>query len=202
MQLSFPDNTPVKGVRVLLHACCAPCSSSVVECMLQNGMCPTVYFCNPNIYPEEEYIIRKDELKRFLQDKNVPYVEDEYDPEAWSLRTKGLEEEPERGKRCMQCFLLRMEHTARYASAHGFTWFTTTLSSSRWKDIKQIFTAGKLAAQEYPNLQFWEQNWRKGGLQQRRAELLRENKFYNQLYCGCEFSRKAMRQRQKDMTNE
>lgn len=202
MELFLPDNTPVEGTKVLLHACCAPCSSSVVECMLQNKMLPVVYFCNPNIYPKEEYVVRKEELKRFLQIQNIPYVEDEYDHDAWLERIHGLEREPERGGRCMQCFLMRMERTAQYAARNGFRWFTTTLSSSRWKDMSQIAQAGKKSAMIYPELQFWEQNWRKGGLQQRRAELLRENNFYNQLYCGCEFSMEWMKQKQQTQINK
>lgn len=156
--------------------------------MLQNDMKPTVYFCNPNIYPLEEYAIRKEELKRFLAQQDVPYMEDEYDHECWKKSVEGLENEPERGHRCMKCFELRMKRTAAYAAQNGFRWFTTTLSSSRWKSHEQIVAAGEKAAELYADVVFWTQNWRKGGLQQRRAELLRENQFYNQLYCGCEYS--------------
>ena len=192
MKLVLPDGADVCGARVLLHACCAPCSSSVVECMLQNGMQPAVYFCNPNIFPLEEYEIRKEELKRFLSESHVPYFEDKYDHAAWLECVNGLEDEPERGARCQKCFYLRMKRTAAYASRNGFKFFTTTLSSSRWKSHDQIVEAGNMAAALYPGVIFWTQNWRKGGLQQRRAELLREKNFYNQLYCGCEFSLKAM----------
>ena len=100
----------------------------------------------------------------------------------------GLEDEPERGGRCLKCFTLRLTETARYASEHGFSVFTTTLASSRWKSLDQINEAGKRAAALYPGTIFWEQNWRKGGLQDRR------NQLYNQLYCGCEFSRKRLEQ--------
>ena len=94
------------------------------------------------------------------------------------------------------CFQYRLHHAACYAQAHGFKWLTTTLASSRWKNIRQIDTAGMVAVSDCPDVEWWSQNWRKGGLQLRRSELLRLNEFYNQLYCGCEFSlaaSKAMR---------
>ena len=109
-------------------------------------------------------------------------------------KRQGLENEPERGSRCLKCFTLRLTETARYASEHGFSVFTTTLASSRWKSLDQINEAGKRAAALYPGTIFWEQNWRKGGLQDRRNQLLKEYDFYNQLYCGCEFSRKRLEQ--------
>ncbi len=197
MLLALPDGSQVSGTEVLLHACCAPCSSSVIECMLQNGMRPTVFFCNPNIYPFKEYEIRKEELKRFLREGNVPYFDEEYNHEEWLAKVHGYESEPERGKRCEKCFLFRMLRTAEYAAKHNFRWFTTTLSSSRWKDYNQIVEAGRSAAAVYSGVSFWEQNWRKGGLQQRRAELLREKQFYNQLYCGCEYSLDSAIKKQK-----
>lgn len=106
----------------------------------------------------------------------------------WLSVIKGLEGEPERGSRCSVCFQFRLSHAAKYAQEHGFHLLTTTLASSRWKNIKQIDTAGHLAVEAYPDVEWWDMNWRKGGLQNRRGELLRINEFYNQLYCGCEFS--------------
>ena len=106
VKLSLPDGSKAEGHDVLLHACCAPCSSAIVECMLRNGMKPTVYFSNSNIYPLQEFEIRKHELMRFLEAQGVPYVEDEYDHEEWLATIKGLELEPERGSRCSMCFLI------------------------------------------------------------------------------------------------
>ena len=188
VKLSLPDGSKAEGHDVLLHACCAPCSSAIVECMLRNGMKPTVYFSNSNIYPLQEFEIRKHELIRFLEAQGVPYVEDEYDHEEWLATIKGLENEPERGSRCSMCFRYRLTHAARYAQEHGFHLLTTTLASSRWKNIQQIDAAGHLAVEGCPDVEWWDMNWRKGGLQNRRGELLRQNEFYNQLYCGCEFS--------------
>ena len=108
----------------------------------------------------------------------------------------GMEDEPERGGRCLQCFTLRLSETARYAAEHGFTLFTTTLASSRWKSLDQINLAGRRAAALYPGTIFWEQNWRKGGLQDRRNQLLKEHDFYNQQYCGCEFSMRRLEEKE------
>ena len=120
VKLTLPDGSKAEGKSVLLHACCAPCSSAIVECMLRNGMKPTVYFSNSNIYPQQEFDIRKHELMRFLEAQQVPYVEDEYDHEEWLATIRGLEKEPERGSRCSVCFQYRLTHAARYAQEHGF----------------------------------------------------------------------------------
>lgn len=174
--------------KVLLHSCCAPCSSAIIECLLANEIRPTIYFFNPNIFPREEYEHRKTEAVRYVEALGLEFVDADYDHEQWLCQMKGLENEPERGRRCLQCFTSRLSETARYASIHGFSLFTTTLASSRWKSLDQINAAGRLAASHYPGVTFWEQNWRKGGLQERRNELLRTYDFYNQQYCGCEFS--------------
>ena len=197
VKLTLPDGSKAEGHDVLLHACCAPCSSAIVECMLRNGMKPTVFFSNSNIYPLAEYEIRKQEIIRFLKDQGVPYVEDEYDHEEWRTTIKGLEQEPERGSRCSVCFQFRLHRAAQYAQAHGFSLLTTTLASSRWKNIKQIDTAGHIAVADCPDVEWWDMNWRKGGLQNRRGELLRINQFYNQLYCGCEFSLASSQQKKQ-----
>lgn len=181
--------TPPHGERkVLLHSCCAPCSSAIIECLLANDIRPTVYYYNPNIYPEAEYEARKREAIRFVTEQGLDFVDADYNYSRWRSQVEGLEQEPERGRRCLRCFTIRLTETAHYASTHGFTLFTTTLASSRWKSLDQINEAGRLAASRYPGTTFWEQNWRKGGLQERRNQLLRKYAFYNQRYCGCEFS--------------
>lgn len=173
---------------VLLHACCAPCSSAIVEWMLQNGIRPTIFYYNPNIYPREEYEIRKNESKRHAESLSLRWLDGDYDHEAWLAQIRGLEQEPERGNRCLQCFRLRLNATALQAKALGITHFTTTLASSRWKSLDQITQAGLSAQAAVPSTLFWAQNWRKGGLQDRRNQLLKDYSFYNQQYCGCEFS--------------
>lgn len=175
--------------RILLHCCCAPCSSAILEWMMARDIKPTLFYCNPNIYPLEEYQIRKNEITRYAEKLGIVIIDDDYDHEAWLCHVKGLEQEPERGGRCLQCFRLRLLRTAQKAVELGFPEFTTTLASSRWKSLDQINAAGQWASEQVGGaVTFNEKNWRKGGLQQRRNELLKENGFYNQLYCGCEFS--------------
>ena len=303
---------------VLLHTCCAPCSSAIIEALLRNGITPVIYYCNPNIYPQEEYEIRKNECTRYAESLGLEIVDADYDHDNWLAQMKGLEHEPERGGRCLKCFKLRLLRTAEYARQRGIKVITTTLASSRWKSLDQIneagewacrqltsiydsrlgvevftagrvseapgrfsavssasarcsenieaaaapdpnesewsacptgavgdsrlgvevFTAGRVseaagrysavssasarcsenieaAAAPDPNesewsacptgavgdsrlgvdmvppgnaVTWWNINWRKGGLQERRLEIIRQYGFYNQLYCGCEFS--------------
>jgi hypothetical protein len=179
------ETTPKK---VLLHACCAPCSAAIIEWMQREGVELTLFFYNPNIYPQEEYEIRKNELKRFADSKGIPYVEGDYDHAKWRGAVKGLECEPERGARCLECFKLRLAASALCARELGLTHITTTLAGSRWKRQDQIEQAARFAEEQVPGITYWNRNWRKGGLQERRSVLLKEYGFYNQQYCGCEFS--------------
>ena len=178
----------------LLHTCCAPCSSAIIEAMLQSGIKPVIYYCNPNIYPQQEYEIRKNECTRYAQALGLEIVDADYDHENWLAAVKGFESEPERGGRCLKCFKLRLLRTAEYARSRGIKAITTTLASSRWKSLDQINEAGTWACAEINKIPaeteviWWDQNWRKGGLQERRLQILKEFDFYNQLYCGCEFS--------------
>ena len=185
---------PMGEKTVLLHTCCAPCSSAIIEAMLANGITPVIYYCNPNIYPREEYEIRKDECTRYAQALGLEIVDADYDHENWLEAVRGLETEPERGGRCLKCFKLRLLRTAEYAASRGIKVITTTLASSRWKSLDQINEAGQWACARQNtippanNVHWWDQNWRKGGLQERRLQIIKEYDFYNQLYCGCEFS--------------
>lgn len=228
---------PMGETTVLLHTCCAPCSSAIIEAMMQNGITPVIYYCNPNIYPREEYEIRKNECTRYAQALGLEIIDADYDHENWLDAVNGLEGEPERGGRCLKCFKLRLLRTAQYARESGIKVITTTLASSRWKSLDQINEAGLWACQTvssgkpraFPdkgtesgrlseNVQdipdkeqesvclsgkrqentdadmiqseviWWDRNWRKGGLQERRLQIIKEYDFYNQLYCGCEFS--------------
>lgn len=162
--------------------------------MLNNDVKPTIFYSNPNIYPEKEYLIRKDEITRYAHHLGLTIIDDDYDHAVWLEYVRGLENEPERGARCLQCFKLRLHRTARKCAELGFDEFTTTLASSRWKSLTQIQEAGKWAAEQVaPSaVHFDDRNWRKGGLQERRNQLLKENGFYNQLYCGCEFSMRVL----------
>ena len=173
---------------ILLHCCCAPCSASILEWMLNNNISPTLFFYNPNIFPAEEYIKRKEELIRYAKSLGLDFIDGDYNHDIWLKKVEGLENEPERGLRCARCFRMRMEATAVLASEKGFSLFTTTLTGSRWKSFEQIVEAGNYAASLTGNIQFWDKDWKKGGLTERRKILLEENNFYNQQYCGCEFS--------------
>jgi len=173
---------------VLLHACCAPCSSAIVEWLLNHQVRPTIFYYNPNIFPRQEYDIRKEESKRHAESLGVTWIDGDYDHDGWLNGICGLEDEPERGRRCEQCFTLRLMVTAQKARALGIRYFATTLASSRWKSLEQIERAGRRAQESVEDTVFWAQNWRKGGLQERRNQLLREYDFYNQQYCGCELS--------------
>ena len=159
---------------------------------MQNGITPVIYYCNPNIYPQEEYEIRKNECTRYAQALGLEIVDADYDHENWLQQMAGLENEPERGGRCLKCFKLRLLRTAEYARTRGIKVITTTLASSRWKSLDQINEAGlwacsQIATSEH-EVTWWDRNWRKDGLQERRLQIIKEYTFYNQLYCGCEFS--------------
>lgn len=175
---------------MLLHSCCAPCSAAILEWMVANGYTPVILFFNPNIWPKEEYLRRKNEIVRYADEVGVEIVDLDDGWESahgqWRVVLEHLADEPERGKRCLECFKYRLAVVAEYASENGFDTFTTTLASSRWKSLDQIFEAGRYAESLYPNLTFWNKNWRKGGLYERRNQLAKQ--FYNQNYCGCEFS--------------
>ena len=167
-------NVPMGQTEVLLHTCCAPCSSAIIECLLNNGIRPVIYYCNPNIYPLEEYLVRKEECTRYAKALGLDIIDDDYDHEAWLEAVKGMESEPERGGRCLRCFKLRLLRTAEYARDNGFKVITTTLASSRRKSLEQINEAGEWACAQVPDVIWWDRNWRKGGLQERRLQIIKE----------------------------
>lgn len=183
MKLTAPEG------KVLLHACCAPCCSAILEVMVLNDIRPLVFFSNSNITPREEYELRKTELKRYCELLGVEYVDDDYNHEQWLAEVaQGREDAPERGSRCLECFRFRLQRAADYAAANGYSVLTTSLASSRWKSIEQVDAAGRDACAR-SSIVWWNMNWRKGGLQPRRNELIKELGFYNQTFCGCEFSK-------------
>lgn len=193
MVLQVPGGSEKK---ILLHSCCAPCSGAIVECMVGNGLKPVIFFSNSNICSRQEYDKRLAEVVRYAAKFGLEVVDDEYDHSAWLSAVRGLEKEPERGVRCLQCFRFRLMRAAGYAARNGFGVLTTSLASSRWKDLEQVGQAGEEACREAGGLPggqellWWNQNWRKGGLQPRRSEIIAEEGFYNQTFCGCEFCEK------------
>ena len=179
---------PGGNKKVLLHSCCAPCSGEVMEAMSASGIDYTIFFYNPNIHPREEYELRKSENIRFAEKEGVPFIDADYDTDNWFARAKGLEWEPEKGKRCTMCFDMRFERTALFAHEHDFPVITSCLGISRWKDMDQINGCGERAAAKYPGIAYWTFNWRKGGGAQRMLEISKREQFYQQEYCGCIYS--------------
>ena len=183
-KLEMPGNEK----KLLLHSCCAPCAGEIMEAVAASDIQTTVYFYNPNIHPKEEYEIRKDENKRFCDKLGFDFVDADYDKENWFERIKGLENEPERGKRCTQCFDMRFERSALYAHENDFKVYATTLGISRWKNMEQINDSGSRAAQRYEDVHYWDFNWRKKGGASRMIEISKREEFYQQEYCGCIYS--------------
>jgi epoxyqueuosine reductase len=183
---------PPGATKLLLHSCCAPCSGEVMEALLFSAIEFEIFFYNPNIHPRQEYEIRKKENVDFAAKHRIPIIDADYDKDNWFTRVKGLEWEPERGKRCTLCFDMRFERTALYAHEHGFPVISSSLGISRWKDMDQINASGLQAASRYPDLIYWTYNWRKGGGAERMYEIAKRETFYKQEYCGCVYSLRDM----------
>ena len=179
---------PKENSNLLLHSCCAPCAGEIMEALAASNIKTTVYFYNPNIHPIEEYEIRKNENNRFCDKLGFECIDGDYDKDNWFERIKGLEDEPERGKRCTQCFDMRFERSALFAQENGFGVYATTLGISRWKDMEQINSSGLLAAKRYEDVSYWDFNLRKQGGSSRMVEISKREEFYQQEYCGCVYS--------------
>ena len=152
---------PGGASEILLHTCCAPCSTAIIERLIEHGIRPQIFFYNPNIFPKEEYERRKNECVRYIQMLGLDFIDADYAHEKWLKEVRGLEKEPERGARCLACFKERLMVAALYAHQHGYRVLATTLASSRWKDLEQIEEAGAYTASLFPGLTFWAHNWRK-----------------------------------------
>lgn len=177
--------------RLLLHSCCAPCSSHVLE-YLSAFFDITVFFYNPNIHPAEEYrkrvIEQKEFIERFPEAKGVTFAEGDYDPERFFELSKGLEDEPEKGKRCNICFAMRLEEAARYGGENGFDYFTTTLSISPHKNASLLNSLGERIGREN-GIEYLYADFKKKNGYKRSSELSAEYGLYRQDYCGCVFSK-------------
>lgn len=175
---------------LLLHACCAPCSSYCLE-YLSNYFSITVYYYNPNIYPEREYSHRSAEVKRLISEMNlknkVSFIEGEFNPQEFYTCVKGLEKEKEGGERCFKCYRLRLESTAKLAKELGFDYFTTTLSISPLKKAYKINEIGEEIGEIY-NVRHLPSDFKKKEGYKRSIELSKEHDLYRQNYCGCVFS--------------
>jgi len=183
-----------KKPKLLLHSCCAPCSSYVLE-YLSKYFEITILYYNPNIYPFEEYQRRKDELIRFVEvcSYSIPIIEKPYLPEEYHQAVLGLEELGEKSKRCFCCYELRMKEAAKYAKEHHFDYFTTTLSISPHKNATKINEIGEKLEKEF-GVSYLYADFKKKNGYKRSLELSKEYHLYRQDYCGCVYS---MRKRQE-----
>ena len=183
---------------LLLHICCAPCSTHVVE-TLKEAYVLTGYFYNPNIHPAREYLKREEEMKQYAGKIGLELICAEYDDARWFSMTKGMEYIPEGGRRCFLCYRMRLERTDRYAKDHGYRILATTLSISPHKNAAKINEIGSEVADNY-GLQFYTADFKKRGGFERSVRMSEEAGLYRQSYCGCIFSQRdaAQRQRKKE----
>lgn len=178
-----------KGTRLLLHSCCAPCSSACLE-RLKDSFEITVLYYNPNIDEETEYKKRKAEQIRFLKETGwAEFLDCDYEAEKFLQMAKGLETEPERGKRCYACYALRLEKTAELAKANGFDYFATTLTLSPHKNAEWLNEIGEKAGDRYAVKYLYTDFKKKGGYY-RSIELSAQYGLYRQDFCGCRFSKR------------
>ena len=184
-KLSLANKRP----SLLLHACCAPCSSYVLEYLTQYFDI-TVFYYNPNISPENEYLHRVSEIKRLISEMcpSVNFIEGRYEPEKFYEMAKGLENEPERGARCLKCYRMRLEESAAVAKENKFDYFTTTLSISPQKDSIVLNSIGKEISEKY-DIPYLFSDFKKKGGYKRSIELSAQFHLYRQNFCGCIFSK-------------
>ncbi|MDF3001921.1 MAG: epoxyqueuosine reductase QueH [Bacillota bacterium] len=181
--------------KLLLHSCCGPCSTAVVE-RLTGRFDITIFFYNPNINDQEEYEKRRGAQLDFIEKYNdridardrIAYLEGPFEPELFEQAVKGMEEEPEGGRRCTSCFQLRLEKTAETAKMSGFDTFSTTLSVSPHKNFELIHKLGMQLGMRY-GLSFLGEDFKKQGGYQRSIELSKEYGLYRQRFCGCSYAK-------------
>ena len=184
---------------LLLHSCCAPCSSYCIE-YLSQFFAITVFYYNPNIYPDEEYFHRVKEQQRFISEfptkHPVSFIEGDFEKDRfYSEVAKGLEKEPERGARCTKCFELRLGETAKRAAAEGMDYFATTLTISPMKDVELLNSIGAAMGERY-GVEYLATEFRKKNGYLRSTQISKEYDMYRQDYCGCVYS-KVEREAQK-----
>ena len=171
---------------LLLHACCAVCMAYPIQKLTENGYDVTVFFFNPNISPVEEYERRRDELIKYCKKMGYKYIIGDCNHSDWLEYIKGFENEPEKGKRCNLCFKFRLEQTVKKAIELGIKNYTTTLTVSPHKVSREIFNAAD-SLSDY-GINFIREDFKKQNGFLKTMQLARENEFYRQQYCGCEFS--------------
>ena len=170
--------------KTLILSCCAPCSAGVVEFFAKTKKPACVFFYNPNIATKQEHDLRAAENKRLCDFFGLPFVCLPYEPQVWLEQTKDFLNLPERSTRCSLCFTLRLKKAAEYAKANNFDVFTSVLGISRYKNLEQVNSCAEAVSKECA-LPYDFTNWRKGGLEIRRAQIIKELNLYSQKYCGC-----------------
>lgn len=184
--------------KLMLHSCCGPCSTSVLE-RLNEDYNITVFYYNPNIYPDSEYIRRKEEQKKFIENvykDKIQFIEGDYNKDHFYNVIKGLEEEKEGGARCFECYRFRMLMTGKLAKKLNYDLFATTLTVSPHKSSKKINEIGKSIEEEI-DFKYMESDFKKQNGYLRSTQLAREYGMYRQSYCGCEFGKLEAELRQK-----
>ena len=192
-----------EGSTLLMHACCAPCSSACLE-RLGNYFDISILYYNPNITDKDEYLKRVEEIKKFISGFKTKYpiklIEGRYDPKEFFEIAKGLEDEPERGKRCFKCYRLRLEETAKVASEKEFDFFCTTLTLSPYKNAIWLNEIGEELNNNYNSTYLYSDFKKKNGYK-RSIELSKEFDLYRQDYCGCVYSLRDELERKKNKTD-
>ena len=196
-EIEYTKTLPQKPT-LLLHACCAPCSSAVLEVLVEHFDI-TIFFYNPNISPKSEFDYRLEELHRLLVEMNlteINIISPDYDESEFLNIAKGQETLPEGGARCKDCYRLRLEKTAEHAKKGGFDYFTTTLSVSPYKNAQALNEIGCELGEEY-GVKYLPSDFKKGDGYKRSCQLSREYNLYRQNYCGCVFSKAQAEEREK-----
>jgi predicted adenine nucleotide alpha hydrolase (AANH) superfamily ATPase len=181
----------MKKKRMLVHICCAPDALYVIN-LLKQDYDVAGYFFNPNIHPEEEYMLRLQEARRVAQNIGFELIEAEYDKENWLSTTHKLKDEPERGLRCDVCYAIRLTKTARMASELGFSLYTTVMSLSPLKKAATLNRIGRMSARRY-KIDFLEADFKKKDGFKKSVELSNQHHLYRQNYCGCAYSMRQKR---------
>jgi len=177
------------NMRLLLHICCANCGIAAIEKLLPDFKL-TLFWYNPNIHPLTEHQKRLVDVKKLAKIYKLDLIVNDDDFEKWLILTKGLEKEPEGGKRCSFCFKMRLKKTAQFAKKNGFDYWGTTLSAGPQKDVQIINSMGAILADKY-RLQFYSANFKKKDGFKKSVILGKKYNFYRQNYCGCVFSQKG-----------
>ncbi len=177
-----------KKPKLLLHSCCAPCSSACLE-RIKDFFDVTIYYYNPNMDTEEEFLLRAEEQKKLCKILEVDCIIRDYEKDKFLFCAKGYENFPEGGARCEKCFHLRLESTAQFAKENGYEYFATTLTVSPLKNAEKINVVGKEIENKI-GVKYLPTDFKKRGGYLRSIELSKEYNLYRQNYCGCEFSKK------------